>query len=53
MGSLASPVVSMIKDGRGHGYRKPENRLDLYEQMVLFLRQTLQGPAGPGGSGQP
>ncbi|TXH46503.1 MAG: S9 family peptidase [Burkholderiaceae bacterium] len=54
MGELGKrPVVSMIKDGEGHGYRKPENRLDLYEQMVLFLRQTLQGPAGPGGSGQP
>ena len=26
-------------DGEAHGYRKPENVLDLYEQMVLFLKR--------------
>ena len=36
-----TPDVMMVKDGEAHGYRKPENVLDLYEQMVLFLKRHI------------
>jgi len=38
------PEVLMVKAGEGHGYGKPENSIDLYEQMLKFLDRHI----GPG-----
>jgi dipeptidyl aminopeptidase/acylaminoacyl peptidase len=35
------PVEYLLKMDEGHGFEKPENRLDFYEKMEAFLEKHL------------
>ena len=35
------PVTYILKEDEGHGFRKPENRLELYREIEAFLAQHL------------
>ncbi len=41
---LGKPYEWMLKEKEGHGFYRPENRLELYERMLAFLRKHI----GPG-----
>ena len=41
MDKLNKPYVKLIKSREGHGFRKEENRLELYEMMDEFLKKHL------------
>ena len=38
------PIETMVAQGEGHGFYKPENRAELYRRMEAFLNQHI----GPG-----
>lgn len=42
--SSGTPVETMIGEGEGHGFYKPENRAELYRKMEAFLNKYI----GPG-----
>ncbi|MGV8922308.1 MAG: prolyl oligopeptidase family serine peptidase [Thermomonas sp.] len=42
--SAGTPVETMIGEGEGHGFYKPENRAELYRKMEAFLDKYI----GPG-----
>jgi len=37
------PVEYMVKDDEGHGFVKPENRMDMYRAVEAFLAKHLRG----------
>ena len=39
------PVEYLVKDDEGHGFARPENRLDAYRAMESFLAEHLGGDA--------
>ena len=39
------PVEYLVKDDEGHGFARPENRLDAYRAMESFLAEHLGGEA--------
>lgn len=41
MDSLKKPYIKLIKTKEGHGFRKEENRLELYKMMDEFLKTHL------------
>ena len=41
------PVEYIVKDDEGHGFVKPENRLDVYRAVERFLATHLGGRAAP------
>lgn len=40
------PVEYMVKDDEGHGFVKPENRMDMYRTVERFLATHLGGRTG-------
>jgi len=38
---LGKPYEWMLKPNEGHGFYKPENRLELYERMLSFLEKHI------------
>ena len=42
--SAGTPVETMIGEGEGHGFYKPENKAELYRKMDAFLNKYI-GPA--------
>ena len=44
MDELGKPYEWMLKPKEGHGFYRPENRLELYERMLAFLDKNI----GPG-----
>jgi len=42
--AAGTPVETMVAQGEGHGFYKPENRAELYRRMEVFLNQHI----GPG-----
>jgi len=44
MEELGKPYEWMLKPKEGHGFYRPENRLELYERMLVFLDKHI----GPG-----
>lgn len=45
--SRGVPVEYLVKDDEGHGFARPENRMDAYRAMELFLARHLGGRAEP------
>ena len=43
MDELGKPYEWMLKPKEGHGFYRPENRLELYERMLAFLGKYI-GP---------
>ncbi len=41
--TAGTPAETMIGDGEGHGFYKPENRAELYRRMDVFLNKYI-GP---------
>jgi dipeptidyl aminopeptidase/acylaminoacyl peptidase len=42
-GRAGVPIETMVVDGEGHGFYKPENRAKLYRRMEAFLDKYI-GP---------
>ncbi len=42
--AAGTPVETMVVQGEGHGFYKPENRAELYRRMDAFLAKYI----GPG-----
>ena len=42
------PVEYIVKDDEGHGFVKPENRIEVYRAMERFFARHLGGLAEPG-----
>lgn len=40
------PYETMVVEGEGHGFYKPENRAELYRRMEAFLHKHLDAGAG-------
>jgi dipeptidyl aminopeptidase/acylaminoacyl peptidase len=36
-------VELVVYEGEGHGFRKPENQLDEYRRMQVFLARHVRG----------
>ena len=41
MDSLKKPYIKLIKSKEGHGFRKEENRVELYKMMDDFLKKHI------------
>ena len=41
------PVTYVLYSDEGHGFARPENRIDFYARAEAFLAQTLKGRAEP------
>ncbi|WP_456378135.1 S9 family peptidase [Thiolapillus sp.] len=41
MDGLAKPYIKLIKKKEGHGFRREENKLELYKMMDTFLKKHL------------
>ncbi len=41
MDDLKKPYIKLVKKKEGHGFRKEENRLELYHMMDEFLKKNL------------
>jgi dipeptidyl aminopeptidase/acylaminoacyl peptidase len=39
--SLGKPYIKLIKKKEGHGFRREENKLELYKMMDKFLKENL------------
>ena len=35
------PIETMVAQGEGHGFYKPENRAELYKRMEAFLSRHI------------
>ena len=47
MEELDKPYEWMLKEKEGHGFYRPENRLELYERMLAFLGQHIGSGTTP------
>jgi len=41
MEALEKPYEWLVKDNEGHGFRKVENRIEMYEKLEIFLAKNL------------
>ena len=39
--ALEKPYEWLVKDNEGHGFRKVENRIEMYEKVEKFLEKNL------------
>ncbi len=42
MERLDKEFITLIKPNEGHGFRKEENRIELYTMMEAFLAENLE-----------